>query len=48
MLYIGLGIFVTNSYPIQPPIVLWINFVMDTFAASILAAELPRDNYEIL
>lgn len=34
--------------PIPPSIILFINFLMDTFASLVLASELPKDDYAIL
>ena len=48
MFYIGIGSVVFKEYPIKPAVILWINFIMDTFASIVLASELPPDNYDIL
>ena len=34
--------------PIPPSMILFINFLMDTFASLVLASELPKDDYAIL
>lgn len=48
MLYVCIGCVLYSDFPVQPTIILWINFLMDTFASIILAGELPKNEYDIL
>jgi magnesium-transporting ATPase (P-type) len=43
---IGTGLYA--DFPIQPALILNINFLMDTWAALMLGTELPEKNYKIL
>ena len=40
-MYIFIGSLLYRDWPIQPALVLFINFLMDTFASVLLASELP-------
>lgn len=48
MLYFTIGSLKFKNKPIQPSIILFINFLMDTFASLVLASELPSNDYSIL
>lgn len=48
VIYIALGQLLFKDIPIHPPIILLINFLMDTFASLILSCELPLNDTLIL
>ena len=48
VLYISLGQILFKDIPIHPPIILLINFLMDTFASLLLSSELPLNDSSIL
>ena len=37
IIYVALGTILYKDWPIQPAIILFLNFVMDTFSASVMA-----------
>ena len=43
--YVVIGSFLYRDFPIQPCIILNINFLMDTFGAMVLATELPMFDF---
>lgn len=46
--YVAVGTLLYKDWPIQPAILLFMNFVTDTFAATIMAIQLPGKNSDIL
>lgn len=47
-LYISVGSILYRDWPIQPAMILWINFIMDTFASLVLSGELPAPKNQLL
>jgi magnesium-transporting ATPase (P-type) len=48
IIYVSVGTLLYKDWPIQPAVLLFLNFVMDTFAAVLMAIQLPGSNSEIL
>jgi len=46
--YITIGAIAFGDWPIQPSIILWVNFIMNLFGTSMLCTELPQSGTEIL
>mmetsp|Transcript_28011 Transcript_28011/g.42354 ORF Transcript_28011/g.42354 Transcript_28011/m.42354 type:complete len:262 (-) Transcript_28011:2-787(-) len=44
VLYMAIGSFFHRDTPVSPAIILWINCIMDTFSACILASEAPDES----
>lgn len=48
MLFVTIGSFIHSDSPMSPPLILWMNCLMDTIAATILASEVPASKQIVL